>query len=79
MQGNIAKPESDDDYEFNAGSDREADGGVNLPVSQFQSKFLGGKEDGKGKKLGMPGTGKDTLEELLNLNEARKEGGNKFV
>ena len=61
--------ESEGDDEFNVGSDQEADGGVNIPVSRFQSKFLGAKDAGK--KQASDINGKDTLEELLELNEAR--------
>ncbi len=64
-------PQSNYSDEFDAGSDQEADGGVNMPVSRFQSKFLGGNEGPKSTKKLPVGTGKDILEDLLNIPEDR--------
>ena len=61
--------ESEGEDEFDVGDDQEADGGINIPVSRFQSKFLGTKDAEKNRSSGIKG--KDTLEELLELNEAR--------
>ena len=67
----VDSPKSASEEEFDAGSDQEADGKVNMPVSRFQSKFISGNEDQKGGGKLQIGSGKDILDELLNLPEDR--------
>jgi len=62
-------PHSEESDEFDAGSDNDNDGGVNMPVSKFQSKFL----DNVTKpivKLNI-NENKDIVDELLNLPDER--------
>ncbi len=66
------EPNESEDDEFDAGSDNDGDGGVNLPVSQFQSRFIGVKEQHKtGARTARAEPGKDTLNNLLDLPEDR--------
>lgn len=69
-----AKPsekEDNEDDEFDVGDGREADGGVNIPVTKFESKFLGAKE-GNDEKSNEGKGNKDTLQELLNMRDDGK-------
>ena len=73
--GDTESPKSKDDDDFDAGDDKDGDTGINVPVSRFQSKFMESKdkepEEKKEKKERQKATGKDTIEDLINLGQER--------
>ncbi len=76
---NLAKKvepsDSGQDDDFDPGSDSDDVVGVNIPVSQFQSRFVADKQDKKQSRPPAAASGspdKDTLDDLLNMPEDRK-------
>ena len=43
--GHMEESDKGEDDEFDVGEDKGADGKVNIPVSHFESKFIGNKEE----------------------------------